>query len=719
MSIASRITAIEEHIGDVYDTLELGGADLTNVNKNIVNISPTLEERYRNYMNNGTDDIWNNWTKTTGSGTDITLNNTIEAPMRITLSPSELSQSGTPTPSSPQDIHTISGDNTIRVLGKNLKDYTTSDFSPLLGWGLVSMSDSVNGIRTITLPSNASTLWRTFGFDTTEYLGKKMTLSFDAKVTSGSSTIWVESNTTGVYFQTYQCNLSSSFQRFSRTIDSVSNYFYIMAQSQDKTIQSTIEIKNICISLGENTTYEPYNDTDYSVNLKSKNLAFKGWAGDFISRINNSSVAYLEIRDNRLCLNYNANAGYNDYDNKYMFKTDWKENTQYTISCDIYSGSTTGNIRIVYTDNTSNNTTITSNTWTHLTLTSTANKTIKYITAYYMSGRTYIDLDTFMINEGTTALPYDEYYDYGEYSKISTYEDKFIRNSGKNKIKLDWLLSLCNPSYTTQVENGYTFFPLQSAYSTGQTLDTPINLPASISYKAKNGTGVNHRFRLWFDDGTSQTLTTGSGTGTSEVSVKIENITKSGATKITKVGMDWTTQGTFTITELMFNEGTTALDYEPYGSNEWYIKKNIGKVVLDGTENWGLYSASGSMPRRLGVQNNNLWFADSMPIISDYFHCGNKNSQTDLDMWTQVNYLAITDINSTWSTASDFKTWLTTHNTTVMYPLKTPTYTQITSETLIKQLNAIKKSYNNQTNISQENEDLPFEIDATALINIS
>ena len=38
MSISSRITAMEGHIGDIYDTLELGGADLTNVNKNIVNL---------------------------------------------------------------------------------------------------------------------------------------------------------------------------------------------------------------------------------------------------------------------------------------------------------------------------------------------------------------------------------------------------------------------------------------------------------------------------------------------------------------------------------------------------------------------------------------------------------------------------------------------------------------------------------------------------------
>lgn len=84
MSIATRIEAIEEHIGDLYNTLELGGADLTNVNKNIENISGQLKDRYLDYMNNGTEQIWNNWDKVTGQGTDITLNNTIEAPMKLT-----------------------------------------------------------------------------------------------------------------------------------------------------------------------------------------------------------------------------------------------------------------------------------------------------------------------------------------------------------------------------------------------------------------------------------------------------------------------------------------------------------------------------------------------------------------------------------------------------------------------------------------------------------
>ena len=70
---------------------------------------------------------------------------------------------------------------------------------------------------------------------------------------------------------------------------------------------------------------------------------------------------------------------------------------------------------------------------------------------------------------------------------------------------------------------------------------------------------------------------------------------------------------------------------------------------------------------------------------------------------------------------STFKTWLSTHNTTVYYVLATLTNTEITDQTLIAQLDNFKKakSYNNQTNISQENNDLPFIINATALMGNS
>ena len=57
--------------------------------------------------------------------------------------------------------------------------------------------------------------------------------------------------------------------------------------------------------------------------------------------------------------------------------------------------------------------------------------------------------------------------------------------------------------------------------------------------------------------------------------------------------------------------------------------------------------------------------------------------------------------NTPFTSISDFKTWLSTHNTIVYYILATPTSIEITDTTLISQLEAINnaKSYEGQTNI--------------------
>lgn len=83
MSIASRITSIEGHIGDVYDTMALGGD--TTANKNIQNINTEIVREYKDFLGNGTGTLWSNWEKVTGSGTSVTLNNTMKGNMRITL----------------------------------------------------------------------------------------------------------------------------------------------------------------------------------------------------------------------------------------------------------------------------------------------------------------------------------------------------------------------------------------------------------------------------------------------------------------------------------------------------------------------------------------------------------------------------------------------------------------------------------------------------------
>lgn len=90
--------------------------------------TPDLSEYITKYVNDlvnyyTKDFFFNILPKVTATGTSINLNNTAKgSQMYLTLGATELSQDATPTPSSPQDIHTISGSNKVVVRGRNLFD---------------------------------------------------------------------------------------------------------------------------------------------------------------------------------------------------------------------------------------------------------------------------------------------------------------------------------------------------------------------------------------------------------------------------------------------------------------------------------------------------------------------------------------------------------------------------------------------------------------------
>ena len=155
---------------------------------------------------------------------------------------------------------------------------------------------------------------------------------------------------------------------------------------------------------------------------------------------------------------------------------------------------------------------------------------------------------------------------------------------------------------------------------------------------------------------------------------------------------------------------------------KWYIKKNIGKVVLDGTESgWQQYTNSSRYNtfriRRAAITKNTLKCSHFVCV-----NTGGLAQQGQCENTTQyynLNFVPTDSINT--STISDWQTWLSTNNVTIYYQLATPTYTQITG-TLETQLENIYKnmlSYKNQTNVSQVNNDLPFEMVASAIQNLS
>ena len=159
------------------------------------------------------------------------------------------------------------------------------------------------------------------------------------------------------------------------------------------------------------------------------------------------------------------------------------------------------------------------------------------------------------------------------------------------------------------------------------------------------------------------------------------------------------------------NKISTYQDYIYKDNDIWYLHKEIGKVVLNGSETWtkNQIDTSGKYyfrytPSGLGQQTTN-----GKLLFSNYFTPTNTWKQTIVGMWFDTNLIIKTQgsLDNTES-VDDFKTWLSTHNTTIYYVLDTPTDTEITDTTLLGQLNRLMTLplYKNMTHITLTPNDL-------------
>ena len=179
-------------------------------------------------------------------------------------------------------------------------------------------------------------------------------------------------------------------------------------------------------------------------------------------------------------------------------------------------------------------------------------------------------------------------------------------------------------------------------------------------------------------------------------------------------------------TDYFFKNEVGSADYNSnLDLDEWYLKSNYAKIILDGSEEW-VY------PTQIGSNNyyryENQDFRTNNCLIhsvylSNRFIYNGTSSQVEQNVITNTstsntNRLWITIDTSLMSgnTVNDFKTWLSTHNTIVVYELSTPTFTKITDTTLIDELNNLQnneRSYKDTTNITVTG-NLPLIISASA-----
>lgn len=166
-----------------------------------------------------------------------------------------------------------------------------------------------------------------------------------------------------------------------------------------------------------------------------------------------------------------------------------------------------------------------------------------------------------------------------------------------------------------------------------------------------------------------------------------------------------------------------------YGS--WYKHKEIGKVVLDGINKsfGGQMTTSATGEYRFRIDGTGCINSTSgSTLVQSY--CNKLIAKTANNTYSRVQGLAYNDSsNQLIAFIEEIKTytleqannWLETNILIILYILATPTNEAITDTTLINQLNAIEKAYayQNQTNISQSNNDKPFIIDAETVYDLS
>lgn len=204
-------------------------------------------------------------------------------------------------------------------------------------------------------------------------------------------------------------------------------------------------------------------------------------------------------------------------------------------------------------------------------------------------------------------------------------------------------------------------------------------------------------------------------------------------------------------TNIQLETGSTATTYEPYQSQtypinlgsleyckigdysdefyldngNWYIRRNIGKVVLDGTETWSSRTNNVSVKEYYCTTTaSDINSNDYISQMCNYgtYSRNTYNSGTVGKFAILTNnyrfYLCVPDE----FTLDTFKTDIGVTNIVLYYVKATPTSEAITDTTLITQLNNLYnqiKSYKGQTNITQTNAELPFNIDASALYDLN
>ena len=145
--------------------------------------------------------------------------------------------------------------------------------------------------------------------------------------------------------------------------------------------------------------------------------------------------------------------------------------------------------------------------------------------------------------------------------------------------------------------------------------------------------------------------------------------------------------------DFIFKNETTSPYYDDtLDLDAWYVKKNVGKVVLNGTETINVTNTSTANWYYVIVKSIENFVA-GQGISSHYSYAAISNSNTVQGFSMVGSPKSIRIRYGTEDTPTNFKQWLSNNNVEIYFVLATPTYTKIIDETLLYDLNFVAEPY--------------------------
>lgn len=303
--------------------------------------------------------------------------------------------------------------------------------------------------------------------------------------------------------------------------------------------------------------------------------------------------------------------------------------------------------------------------------------------------------------------------------------------SGKNL--LNATLQTTTVNGVTCTNNGDGTYTLNGTASGGNPSFRIGKIIAKSGRKLVGSPGAAGSYVSYLPNGTWNNVTEEKGDGSI-----ISNIGK-GTDEIAIVVLNGTTVKNLLFKPMLTTDLTATYDdFEPYHEQTVTLPYDLygvkvpsgGNVTIDGQEyvsdyfdvergklvrmvydveaknyEWHLYSATVNTPRRFGMNDTiGLDMPDDTRIMSFHFKQIAYGAGTDLSVWFQRFYIAITDMNEKWENSEALIQWFSENNVHFYLPLKTPIEIDLTPE----EVQAFKafETYYPTTNISINSEQL-------------